>query len=80
MGRIIPINSDEVLYQRASDGKDIIVSLHSSARMKLLGKRLCEFDALDPEVASRITQAVRRMIDGEEDVSSPLILTALDID
>ncbi|MET3725871.1 hypothetical protein [Sphingomonas trueperi] len=78
--RLIPLSEDLIILQGLDPEKDIQVSLHSSARMKLLGSKLTDFDPLDPEVTPRIRSAVQRLLTLEGAGSEPITLTALDID
>lgn len=63
-----------------SKGGPVAVSLHSSARMKLLGNRIAEFDPLAPEVSSRIVRAAQRLIEADGAHPPELVITALDLD
>jgi len=78
--RLVPIDSNTLVLEGHPEHPQIIVSLHSSARMRLLGAKLAELDLVDPEVLPRIETAVLRLAENAP-LSEPIIeLTALDID
>lgn len=66
----------EALY----DGVPIIVTLDSSATMKLMGDRIGEFEPLLEGTSARIAAATERVIRDEGQVPAQLVLTALDLD
>ncbi|SFK28287.1 hypothetical protein SAMN03159338_3829 [Sphingomonas sp. NFR04] len=73
-------DSRRLMLTGLSERGPLLLLLHSSARMKLLGNRIAEFDPLAPEVFSRIVCAAQRLIDAEGSHPSELIITALDLD
>lgn len=78
--RLEPVESKGQLMLTGLREGPITLSLHSSARMKLLGNRIAEFDPLAPEVASRIVRAAQQIIEADDSHSSDLVITALDLD
>jgi len=60
--------------------RPILISLHSSARMKLLGTALGDLDPLAPEVTERITNAAKRILEVHTSQRDEIVITALDLD
>lgn len=73
-------DNDGLIIHGLFHGGPVVVSLHSSARMKLLGRRVSEFDPLNPEVFPRIVSAAQRLVETGWSPPTELVITALDLD
>lgn len=70
----------EVTAHGLTDGGPILISLHSSARMKLMGNAVGDLDPLEPAVTERLTRAAKRILEVETSQPTGIVITALDLD
>lgn len=70
----------DLIAHGLADNSPILISIHSSARMKLLGNKLGGFDPLSDEVRPRIALAARRAFETEAAQPTAIVITALDLE
>ncbi|WP_333574063.1 hypothetical protein [Sphingomonas sp.] len=74
------VSDGQLLAHGLISGGPIQISLHSSARMKLLGNGLGDLDPLEPKTEARIARAAARILEVDTVQRDGIVITALDLD